>query len=179
MSKKWKDIYIINPYISIRMISSFLKKLLFARQFFMIDGKIEILGKKQVMMPTNVLAELQKLNTQTTYSAVKSVIRKDVEDYAKKLGSGEQGMLKNINYIFETFGLGKLEIMDINNKKKKCIIRIHNSPLMDLKKKEKPVYNITPAIISGMFSFLFDKEVDAKLVKHSVGSLSYNEYSIG
>ena len=40
------------------MLSSFLKKLLFARQFFMIDGKIEILGKKQVLLPASVLKEL-------------------------------------------------------------------------------------------------------------------------
>ena len=160
------------------MLSSFLKKLLFARQFFMADGKIEILGKKQVMLPSDVIAAVEGIDHELVYNNVKNTVKKDIEDYAKKLGSSEEGILKNIGDIFGTFGLGRLEIVDLDNKKKICIIRVHNSPLMEIKNSKSTSSTMTPAIISGVFSFLFDKEVDAKQTNPSVRGFDYYEYVI-
>lgn len=162
------------------MLSSFLKKLLFARQFIMIDGRIEVLGKKQVMLPSDVLSELESLGTKEAYANVKSAVRKDVEDYAKKLGSSEEGILKNVGDIFGTFGLGKLELVDINFKKKNCILRLHNSPLSHLRHNGKQVeFHMTDAILSGLFSFLFKREVDAKQTNIKSGMANYGEYLVG
>ena len=160
------------------MLSSFLKKLLFARQFFMADGKIEILGKKQVMLPSDVIAAVEGIDHELVYNNVKNTVKKDIEDYAKKLGSSEEGILKNIGDIFGTFGLGRLEIVDLDNKKKSCIIRVHNSPLMEIKNSKSTSSTMTPAIISGVFSFLFDKEVDAKQTNPSARGFDYYEYVI-
>ena len=153
------------------MLSSFLKKLLFARQFFMIDGKIEVLGKKQVMLPSDVMSALDNLNTKEAYANVKNAVKKDVEDYAKKLGSSEEGILKNIDDIFGTFGLGKLEMVNLNFKKKACILRLHNSPLKQMSGKTSE-FHIIGAILSGVFSFLFKKDVDAKQT-NSTGEYGY------
>ncbi len=159
------------------MLSSFLKKLLFARQFFMIDGKIEVLGKKQVMLPSDVMSALDGLNTEESYFNVKSAVKKDIGDYAKKLGSGEEGILKNIDDIFGTFGLGKLEMVDINLKKKACILRLHNSPLKSMNGKTAE-FHMTDAILSGVFSFLFKKDVDVKRVDVNAKMADYEEYAV-
>jgi len=41
------------------MMSAFLKKLLFVRQFSIEDGKIEMLGKREIMLPSNILFWMQ------------------------------------------------------------------------------------------------------------------------
>ena len=158
------------------MISPFLKKLLFARQFSMENGKIEILGKTQVLLPGDVIYEMEKLNPKTVYKSVKSTMKKDIEDYAKKLGSTGEGMLRILGEIFETFGLGEIEIIDLDNKKKRCILRINNSTLASMSSGKDGAV-ITPAILSGMFSFLFKKNVDAKKSNKSIG-MDYLEYVV-
>ena len=157
------------------MISPFLKRLLFARQFFMIDGKIEILGKKQVMLPSDVVSCLQNNDPKEVYTNIKSTISKDIEDYAKKLGSSGEGMLRNIEDIFGTFGLGKLEVVDLDYKSKKGVIRIHNPPLDDIKKINSG-FQVTPAVLAGVFSFLFSKEINAQQAKQSIKGTGYHEY---
>ncbi len=159
------------------MLSPFLKKLLFARQFFIVDGKIEILGKKQVMLPSDFILELQRLEPELAYNTVKKVMMNDIKDYATKLGANGESMIKNIDDLFETFGLGKLEIINLDNKKKTCIVRVHNSPIMTNKKGESN-FEITNSIIAGMFSFLFSKEVDTKQIKRAGRDFDYCEYIV-
>jgi len=158
------------------MLSSFLKKLLFARQFYMTNGKIEVLGKKQVMLPSDFILELQRLEPELAYNAVKKVMMNDIKDYAAKLGTNSESMLKNIDDIFETFGLGKLEIINLDNKKKTCIVRVHNSPLI-VNKKSEHNFEITSAIIAGIFSFLFHKDVNTQAVVSKKG-VDYCEYIV-
>jgi hypothetical protein len=136
----------------------------------MIDGKIEVLGKKQIMLPSDVVYELQKIDPKKI-DALRPIIQKNVEDYAKKVGSGEEGLLKNISEIFETFGLGKLEIADMDSKNKKCLTRIHNAPVQ----KYTEEFLILTVVLSGVFSFLFKKNVQAEL--KSKGT-EYFEYVI-
>ncbi len=156
------------------MLSAFLKKLLFARQFLMIDGKIEVLGKRQIMLPSDVIADLQKMEPGKAHKIIKNSIKKDVEDYARKVGSGEEGMLRNISYIFETFGLGKLTIIDLKNKEKKCLVRIQDA---SLKAANGGAFHVLPAVLSGTFSFLFQKDVEAELTNKGK-TLQYFEYII-
>lgn len=150
------------------MISSFLKKLLFARQFYMIDGKIELLGKKQVMLPYDVVEELEKGNARL-YAPIKKAVLKNISEYAKKLGSSEDGILKNIDYLFETFGLGTLQIVELDYKKKRCIVTVRNSPLSEASTGLK----ITEAVISGIFTFILSKDVNARQMKKAANDYQY------
>ena len=144
------------------MLSSFIKKLMFARQFFMIDGKIEILGKRQVLLPADVVQELQKTAKVDT---IKNLVKKNIEEYGKKLGAGEEGLLKNISDIFETYGMGKLEVVTLDNANKKCIVRVHNVPEGD--------FILLELLLSGVFSFLFKKEVKTEKGKGNAQSIEY------
>lgn len=158
------------------MISPFLKKLLFARQFSMIDGKIDILGKNQVLLPADTIFELGKINPNAAYKSIKNTMHKDMVDYARKLGSTDEGMLKVVSELFESLGLGSMEILDIDNKKRRCLIRVHNPTFLSNADDEGAV--ITPAILSGMFSFFFNRDVDAKKSILKLKGMNYYEYVI-
>ena len=140
------------------MLSSFLKKLLFARQFYMVNGNIEVLGRKQIMLPSDIIFVLEKMNEKKAYDSVKVAMKNDLQFYARKLGSNGEGMLKNIDDIFETFGLGQLRIMNLDSKSKKCIVRVHHAPTDDGMPQSTM---ILPAVVAGTFSFLFSKNVNA------------------
>ncbi|MBS3124867.1 hypothetical protein J4211_01275 [Candidatus Woesearchaeota archaeon] len=143
------------------MLSPFLKKLLFARQLDLSDGKIEILGKKQVMLPAEVLVALQSVDPKKSYTLVKKTINSSMEDYAKKVGSTSEGLLKVLEEIFETFGLGKPEINALDNSKKTASIKIRDCPLRNPSVKLGPEHGILPcAALAGMFSFLFKTNMD-------------------
>jgi len=143
------------------MLSPFLKKLLFARQLYLADGKLEILGKKQVMLPVEVLVALQNLNPEKSYIVVKKSIHTSMEEYAKKVGSTSEGLIKVLEEIFETFGLGKPEIAALDNSKKTAYIKIKDCPLRNQSAKLGPEHGILPcAALAGMFSFLFKTDID-------------------
>ena len=99
------------------MLSPFLKKLLFVRQFIIDKGKIEILGQTQIMFPSNLMAELQLIDHDRVYSIVKKNIQYTIETYAKKIGSTSSGIVKSSQDIFETFGLGQFQILKLDNSK--------------------------------------------------------------
>lgn len=126
------------------MLTAFLKKLLFARQFSIMEGKVEILGKRQLMLPSDVVEVMGAEISAIHYESVKKAIASDLKDYAKKLGSGEQGMLRNMADIFETFGLGHLQLIKLDNAAKSCIVRISNSPLS----KKKAGLDLTGAVLA-------------------------------
>lgn len=147
------------------MLSAFLKKLLFARQLFMTDGKIEILGKKQVMLPSDIIVALQSLDEKRYYSVVKDGIHANLTDYAKRIGATNEGMLKVTEEIFETFGLGKPEIIVLDQKKKSAVVRFHAPPIAEACAENKfKECILLPAALAGMFSFLFNKDVDCASV---------------
>ncbi|MDD5086720.1 MAG: hypothetical protein PHV16_03115, partial [Candidatus Nanoarchaeia archaeon] len=79
----------------------------------------------------------------------------------KKIGSGEEGIYRSIVDVFETLGLGRIEVVKSDNKKKTCVLRIHDCPVLDSANKSR----ILNAALSGMFSFLFSKDVNAEQLK--------------
>jgi len=161
MLQKNKESFLYDYSNWVNMLSTFLKKLLFVRQFFIIDGKIEVLGKRQVMLPKEVLSEVESSSTKLDYKKLKKIFMENIKDYAKKIGSGEEGMYKNMVDVFETFGLGRIEVLKSDNKKKTCVLRVHDCPILDGGNKSK----ILTAALSGMFSFLFSKDVNAEQLK--------------
>jgi len=161
------------------MLSGFLKKLLFARQFLMNEGRIEVLGKPQIMFPAGVLVSLQTADSKKFYSVVKKQISSDLEYYGKKLGAGSSGMLKSMADIFETFGLGKVEIVNLDNKKKCANVRIKNVPFAleckNMKIKNCALHN---AAIAGMFSYIFNKDVDSTTKECMLKNKKFCEFEV-
>jgi predicted hydrocarbon binding protein len=66
--------------------------------------------------------------------------------------------------LFELYGLGKMNIISLDNKAKKASIEIKDSTIAyaQLKKgkTKKSVCTITAGILAGIFSYVFEKDVD-------------------
>ena len=133
------------------MLSPFLKKLLFVRQFFMTDGKIEVLGEKQVMLPFSAVMSLQSASS---FDAVSIEMKKVMVSYGKKMGSSAGGMVKSVQDIYETTGLGKMEIIKLDADKKETVLRIANISFTDT--------TLVEGVLCGLFSFLFNKDLERK-----------------
>jgi hypothetical protein len=129
------------------MLSPFLKKLLFVRQFIIHDGKIEILGQKQVMLPASALSIL---NSDTHFNSLNQSIKESMSTYSKKIGASSGGMVKSVQDIFETMGLGKMQIVKLDTKNKVVALRIQNSQFSDT--------TVVEGVLCGLFSFLFQKD---------------------
>lgn len=133
------------------MLSPFLKKLLFVRQFFMTDGKIEILGEKQIMLPYSTVNCLQHPEM---FETISKEIKASMVTYGKKMGSSAGGMTKSVQDIYETMGLGKMEIIKLDADKKETVLRLQNIALTDT--------TLVEGVLCGLFSFLWNKELTRK-----------------
>ncbi len=133
------------------MLSPFLKKLLFVRQFFMTDGKIEILGETQILLPIEALS---MIDNPKVFAAMSKQMKSSMQNYAKKIGTSPDGMIKSVQEIYETMGLGKMQVIKLDQEKKSCTLRIKS-----VKTKNT---NVIAGIIGGLFSFLFKKNLTQK-----------------
>lgn len=148
------------------MLSAFIKRLMFARQFDIDNGKIEVLGINQIMLSSSVISQLQEIDKKKTFEVIRNVIFKNISGYGKRLGAKSDGLINVISDIYETLGLGKMEIIDLDRENKRALIKIHestiaNAYIADKIKSSEPACIVISAVLSGMFSYLFDKEVIA------------------
>ena len=165
------------------MLSAFLKRLLFARQFFIINGKIEVLGVKQIMFPSTLMLDLQEIDSKKVYTATKKELRQTMSVFGKKLGASGEGLLREITDIYETLGLGELQVVDIDNKAKKALVRVHNSPIAEAAISQKlkskiPICIVISGALSGMFCHLFGLDVDCEEKVCAVQKKDYCEFVV-
>lgn len=152
------------------MFDPFVKKLLFARQFNIEDGKIDFLGDRELLLPIGFVSDFQDFNENKTYELAKKSSREEMERMAAKLGVKGPVLVQNMTKIYEAFGLGKLEIKDFDPKKGRAIINITDSPVAtDYLRKNKPAKRETCNFIAGMLagtaSCIFGKNMEAREVK--------------
>lgn len=166
-------------------LSSLLQRLMFVNQFNISNGKIEILGNSYIMLDASDLLVLQNIDKTKIYAKMKDSSKKSLQnlvDHAqvykgikgqslqniallsKKIGKSDAGVIKTLQDIFDIYGLGKLKILDLNNQNKVAILEIDGSSLAKEQLKEKrsrtPVCALTAGILAGIFSYIFNKDVD-------------------
>jgi hypothetical protein len=117
----------------------------------MMDGKIEILGEKQVMLPFSAVMTLQKADN---FESLSKEMKISMASYGKKMGSSAGGMIKSVQDIYETTGLGKMEIIKLEADKKETVLRIVNMTFTDT--------TLVEAVLCGLFSFVFNKDLTRK-----------------
>lgn len=176
-------------------LSALLQKLLFVNKFNVIDGKIEILGNRYIMLNASDILVLQKIDKTKMYKVAKDMSKadmkglvdhaavyknikdqslKNIAELSKKIGKNEDGVIKTIQSLFELYGLGKLNILNLDNDKKMVSLEVKDSTiaLVQLKKAKSktPVCTLTAGIVAGIFSYIFKKDVDCVETKcHSQG----------
>ena len=146
------------------MLSAFIKKLLFASEFMFDEGRVEMLGERQVMIPSALLTRLQDIDPEKAYKIGHEVMKQETDSVTKRIGNSKAEILTAMKEFFETLGLGNLEVADIDMLKKRAIIRIHDSPiaLAHAICKKKDGCRITAGMLSGMFTSIFDEEAIAQ-----------------
>ncbi len=148
------------------MLSAFIKRLMFARQFDIDNGKIEVLGINQIMLSSSVISQLQEIDRKKAFEIIRKITFLNISNYGKRLGAKSEGLINVVADIYEMFGLGTMEVIDLNKEEKKAIIKIHESTIArsymaDRIKTSEPACIAISAVLSGMFSYLFDKDVIA------------------
>jgi len=167
------------------MLSSLLQRLLFVNQFNIIDGKVEVLGTRYIMLDASDLLVLQEIDKTKCYKAAKDGTKsnlkelvehanvyegmkdqslKNIAELSKKIGKTDEGVIKTLQSLFEIYGLGKLQILNLDNEKKKANLRVSDSSLAKAQlkkgKSKTPVCTLTSGILAGIFSYIFKKDVD-------------------
>jgi len=187
------------------MISPLIKKLMFVRQFSIDNGKIDVLGSKHIMLASDALLELQEIDNAKlydlmkdsafkqiskfvehakVYSSMKNALLLDVSVLSKKLGTGDEGLLKTLQDIFNIYGLGSLVIVSLDNDKKQASVRVMESSIAQAyraknkKSSAMPVCSITSGVLAGIFSYLFKKQVDAAESRCLAKGASFCEFLI-
>lgn len=165
------------------MLSPLVQKLLFVRQFSISDGKVEVLGNRFIMLDASNLLALQEIDRTSMYTAAKESARtqiknivghakvykkmkeeslKSIAELSKKVGATSEGQIKVLQDLFDLFGLGKLEIVNLDNRNKMASLKVENSALVDahreVSKKKEKVCTLTAGILAGIFSYIFGKK---------------------
>ena len=162
------------------MLSNFIKKLLFTRKFFMNHGSIEVMDRKQILLSSRLIHVLQQQNH---YADIKKILKDDFHEISNHFGSKRLDLLKNVEDIFDMYGLGKLELVSTDEKKKTAKLNLYNSSLahahMESKTPtERPVCHLTEGVLAGMFSFIYDTDVDCQETKCFAKDDEYCEFVI-
>ncbi len=145
------------------MFSDFIKKLMFTRKFYMNKGAIEILNRKHVLLSSSILSSLQN---KTMYNEMKKVAQQDIHEYCNIFGSKRQDLIKNIENIFNMYGLGMLELKNVDFQKNDVKLCLYNSTIAHNNGfTEGCNCKMAAGILAGIFSYLFDNNIDCEEIK--------------
>ena len=169
------------------MLSAFLQKLLFVKQFSIDKGKIQILGEKQIMLDASALLVLQEIDETKIYTLgkdasmknlreivqhakvykkVKDVFLAEIAELGKKVGESDAGVITMLEQIFNIFGLGAMTIRNLDNASPSALIHVQDSTLAEewisyyKKQADSAVCTLTAGVLAGMFSYIFRQNVD-------------------
>ncbi len=186
-------------------LSPLLKKLLFVRQFSIDGGKINLLGEREVMLDASAILELQSIDESKlydigkkasfknlvevieharVYSSMKDLFIAEIANLGKKIGQTDKGTLMTLKDFFNIYGLGELSVDHIDNSKKEALVSIKESTLAqewmakNKKKSKSAVCALTAGIIAGMFSYVFDKQMDCVESKCSAQGASKCSFKV-
>jgi len=144
------------------------KKLLFARQFSMEKGNINLMGLDVVIIPASVMADIIKtLEKAIGYEKTKKMIYEGVKSgthyYATKVS--EKYNIKNvklIKWLVDTMmltGWGEAELISISMKRKTAILHLYNSTLAKhYGRSKKPIDHVMAGAQAGGASVVFGKD---------------------
>jgi len=167
------------------MLSQLLQKLLFVNQFSIIDGKVEVLGSRYVMLNASDILALQEIDKTRMYKLMKSSSKgnikaiiehakvyegikdesiKNIAELSRKVGKNKEGVVRTLQSLFELYGLGKMEITDLNNKDHRATIIVGSSSVaieqLKKSKSKAAMCAVTAGILAGIFSYVFNEDVD-------------------
>lgn len=153
------------------------KKLLFARQFQMEKGNINLMGLDIMMIPAPVMVDIIKtLEKSIGYEKTKKLIYNGVKSgtsyYAKKISEkyNIKGV-KLIQWLVDTMmltGWGEAKLISIDIKRKTAILHLYNSTLAKhYGKSKKPIDHVMAGAQAGGASIVFGEDAIVRETKCS------------
>jgi predicted hydrocarbon binding protein len=143
------------------VISSFFKRLLFARELE-IDKELRILNLRKIMVSPEFIIALNKKYSKQIYEFAEEFISKEIQQIKNSTGVSGMRLLELSMNLLNLYGLGKFEIIEL--KKKEAIINLTFSPFAKIGLKKGKQCIFTAGILAGVFSEFFDKKVECKEV---------------
>ncbi len=184
-------------------LSSLLQKLLFINKFNIINGKVELLGTRYIMLDSSYLLTLQEIDKSKTYDMAKDGSKENLKklvthaevykniknqslqkiaELSKKIGQTDEGVIKTLQSIFELYGLGKLTVLKLENESKKALLKLEDSTIAVAQlKKEKTsqqICSFTAGVLAGIFSYIFKKNVNCIENKCLAKGDAYCEFKV-
>lgn len=156
------------------MLSTFISKLLLARQFTLTDKEFKIFDKGFYLQPLKQLAFLQKKLEkkfgQEGLNCLYEVSKQSFFEMSKDLEKFSQtrNVFLNVLSVFiQHLGFGKVEIVEVKNEEYKAKVKVKDNPFAKeyiklFKIQKKSIDYLLAGIIAGYFSTYFQKEVSCK-----------------
>ena len=115
------------------------------------DGRVNILGERFVMLPVEITNAIEYDNDKARDSA-----KEMMDAFIKKIGSNKAGLIDNLVDIYGIFGLGKLSVntLDIAKGSGDFIITCISS--------EKKLMQLSVSFLEGVLSSIYGKNINAK-----------------
>jgi hypothetical protein len=147
------------------MFSGTVKKLLFAREFLMLDGSIRVLGQKMVLFTAESLLDLENIDPEKVYRIFKARTKQEFSKLRERINMQGSDAKNLMEELFEVYGLGSMQIANMD--KNKCLVYIRHSSLARAwreknRKSKKPVCHVVRGVLAGMFSYYFNNDVDCE-----------------
>jgi predicted hydrocarbon binding protein len=145
------------------MLSDFLKRLMFGRQFSMDEGKIRIIGCRYVMFSVHVLTKIHKMDPDGLYLAVKDGIIEELNKSPGIIGIKNIHPTVSIVHFYDTLGIGTMNVINFDIEKKEAIVRIYEREFKELYHDNNKICNsFIAGIIAGIFSYVMSDSLDCK-----------------
>ena len=145
------------------MLSSFVKKLIFARQLNIEDGSITCLEQSMTLVPTSFF--LQKIDEELAFKEYK----RSLLGFSRFLMRGENKLelLENFCNLFNSSGLGQIKLESTDGAGKTAKVFLEHSKVAEehLKIKgvaKEPICVLAKAFIRAMFSLIFESDIQIK-----------------
>ena len=157
------------------VISSFFKRLLFARELE-IDKELKILNLRKIMIsPEFILAFKEKYSKQI-YEFAEEFIYKEIQQIKNSTGISGMKLLELSMNLLNLYGLGKFELVELKNRE--AIVNLTFSPFAKIASSKGKQCIFTAGALAGIFEQFFNKKVKCNEVVCETENREYCQFII-
>lgn len=145
------------------VFSSFIKKLMFTRQFDIQKGKVSLLRHREMIVSPDFVLSIQEECPHLVYSTAKDNFRNKVNYLRSEKGITGNKLLNFSLDLFEAYGLGAPSLLE---KGEKIIVDVESSPFpQKIQQKGETACSYSAGALAGIFSAIENEDLDGKEVK--------------
>lgn len=165
------------------MMDIFLRKLEQFNLFNITKGDVYLLEVKEFLLPVEVL-DIINQPTKDMYKKLKDIFKRTFDVFLRRIGSSTSlQKYNNVLDLLNTMGIGDVEVDFIDSGKKKAIIHLFHSPIVELyikqgKKDSGPVCHVLKGILAGAFSSFFNRNIECYETRCAISGSEFCQFAI-